>query len=127
MRIILNAATVRDLIVDAIQQVIDSNNEQIQTITIFDSHDTPKCQQENKEGIVQIQQQNNKLIRVIEKLKTVDGFNVVTLRSKIYELWFERHMPKHINVSYETKLQSLGTIDCLIKLGFDKLTGCNSK
>lgn len=127
MRIILNAATVRDLIVDAIQQVIDSNHEQIESIQIFDSHDTLKCQQENKEGIVQIQQQNNKLIRVIEKLKTVDGFNVVTLRSKLYELWFERHMPKHINVSYETKLQSLGTIDCLIKLGFDKLTGCNSK
>ena len=66
MRIILNAATVRDLIVDAIQQVIDSNNEQIESIQIFDSHDTLKCQQENKEGIVQIQQQNNKLIRVIE-------------------------------------------------------------
>lgn len=127
MRIILNAATVRDLIVDAIQQVIDSNNEQIESIQIFDSHDTPKCQQENAQGIKQITQQNEKLIRIIDKLKAVDKFTVSTLKSKLNELWFERHMPKHINVSYETKLQSLGTIDCLIKLGFDKLTGCNSK
>ena len=127
MRIILNSSTARDLIVDAIQAVIDSNNEQIQTIQIFDSHDSPKCQQENAEGIKQITQQNEKLTRIIEKLKTVDKFTVSTLKFKLNELWFERHMPKHINVSYETKLQSLGTIDCLIKLGFDKLTGCNNK
>lgn len=127
MRIILSSSTARDLIVDAIQQVVDSNNEQIQTITIFDPHDTPQCQQENKQGIQEIEQENRKLVAFIEKLKTVDGFNVTVLRSKMYELWFKQLMPKHINVSYETKLQSLGTIDCLIKLGFDKLTGCNSK
>lgn len=125
MRIILNAATVRDLIVDAIQQVIDSNNEQIESIQIFDLHDSPKCQQENAEGIKQITKQNEKLIRIVDKLKTVDKFTVSTLKSKLNELWFERHMPKHINVSYDTKLQANGVFDCLIKLGFDKLTECN--
>lgn len=127
MQVLISGSTIRDLIIRAIQSVIISNNQQIDTIQAFDPFDSQSSQKQNQQGIQIIEQQNRIMNRFIDKLRGVDGFSVSVLKLKLSQLWFERHMPEHTNVSYQAKLKAIGLLEGLIELGFDKLSGCNTK
>lgn len=127
MKLILSSGYIRDIVIEAIQSVINANNDQINTIMIFDPQDPPQCHQDNIDAIDEIKKQNHVCQRYINTLKTMDGFNIGVLKTKMYNIWFQQHMPYHINVSYDTKLKAIGTFDTLIRIGFQKLTGCNQK
>lgn len=125
MRIIVSSNTIRTIIIDAIQSIVQSNLDQIQSIECFNHCDTEQCQAQNKQAVKDLCSENAKLTRLIDKLKTVDKFSVSTLKSTLCAMWFVPHMPYHANASYDVKLRVVGMFDCLIKQGFDKLTGCN--